>query len=313
MNSRFLRPMRTTRLATRFRNSVSSVKAAKAPVIALTAAAACAAGMIATAPTVAAQPSGKDLVVFGDSFTANPTLPPNHIIAGTGPTSGSREPVPGAGGCPQDAENWSRVAAGILDVSMADYSCNGLGRVPRTDLINTVVDATNKGDLGPTTRKVVLMYGGLDVLQWVDTGTHVLGVAGSLPSGYQATITDARDRIRAAAPNAEIVMAGYPELGDGDNLCVINTTPNVPAPITVPGAGGIEMALQSSIRTAADVNGLRFIDMKALTRGHGTCAAPDSQRYVSGIFDTTSDHNMKLHPTLEGSRAMGRIMADQLR
>ena len=53
--------------------------------------------------------------------------------------------------------------------------------------------------------------------------------------------------------------------------------------------------------------------MKALTRGHGTCAAPDSQRYVSGIFDTTSDHNMKLHPTLEGSRAMGRIMADQLR
>lgn len=108
-------------------------------------------------------------------------------------------------------------------------------------------------------------------------------------------------------------MAGYPELGDGDNLCVISTTPNVPAPITVPGAGGIEMALQSSIRTAADVNGLRFIDMKALTRGHGTCAAPDSQRYVSGIFDTTGDHNMKLHPTLEGSRAMGRIMADQLR
>ena len=52
MNSRFLRPMR---LANLFRNSL---KATKAPAIALTAAAACAAGMVAVAPTAVAQPGG---------------------------------------------------------------------------------------------------------------------------------------------------------------------------------------------------------------------------------------------------------------
>ncbi|MFC3849360.1 GDSL-type esterase/lipase family protein [Corynebacterium hansenii] len=286
--------------------------------LAIAATAALATGLLAVsatgaAPNADADPAGKDLVVFGDSFSSNPTLPAGHIIAGTGPTSGSRAPVAGAGGCPQDPENWPRVAAGILDVSLADYSCNGTGRIPYLDLTNTVIKAVNNGDLGPSTRKVALMYGGLDAIQWVDTGTHVAGVAGNLPSGYHATIAEVQRRVRQAAPNAEIVMAGYPEFGAGDNFCVINTTPDTPSPIMVPGAGAIETGLQSSIRSAADAHGMRFIDLKSMTAGHGTCAAPDSQRYVAGIYDQTSDHNMKLHPTLEGSRAMGRIMADNLR
>lgn len=286
--------------------------------IALAAAAACATGLLAAGatgavPTADANPAGKDLVVFGDSFAANPTLPAGHYIAGTAPNSGSRVPVHGSGGCPQDRENWPRVAAGILNVSLADYSCNGTGRIPYVDLTNSVSAAVANGDLGPGTRKVAVMYGGLDVLQWVDTGTHVAGIAGSLPSGYHATIAEMKRRVQEAAPNAEIVMAGYPELGAGDNVCLINVTPNQPAPIMVPGIAAVETGLQSSVRSAAAANGIRFVDMKAATAGHGTCAAPDSQRYVSGIYDLTSDHNMKLHPTLEGSRAMGRIMADNLR
>lgn len=233
--------------------------------VALASAAACAVGLLA-APVASANPGGKDLVVFGDSFASNPTLPAGHYIAGTAPNSGSRVPVTGSGGCPQDRENWPRVAAG-----------------------------------------------GLDVLQWIDTGTLVAGIAGVLPSGYHATIAEVRRQVQAAAPNAEIVMAGYPELGAGDNVCLINVTPNQPAPLMLPGIAAVESGLQSSIRSAADANGIRFVDMKALTAGHGTCAAPDSQRYVAGIYDQTSDHNMKLHPTLEGSRAMGRIMADNLR
>lgn len=280
--------------------------------VALASAAACAVGLLA-APVASANPGGKDLVVFGDSFASNPTLPADHYIAGTAPNSGSRVPVTGSGGCPQDRENWPRVAAGILDVSLADYSCNGTGRVPYVDLTNSVSNAVANRDLGPGTGKVAIMYGGLDVLQWVDTGTHVAGVAGVLPSGYHATIAEVRRQVQAAAPNAEIVMAGYPELGAGDNVCLINVTPNQPAPLMLPGIAAVESGLQSSIRSAADANGIRFVDMKALTAGHGTCAAPDSQRYVAGIYDQTSDHNMKLHPTLEGSRAMGRIMADNLR
>ncbi|WP_295627656.1 GDSL-type esterase/lipase family protein [uncultured Corynebacterium sp.] len=295
------------------RNVRGPLSALRRSTIALASAAAVAAGLLASAPAATAAPAGTDLVVFGDSFSSNPTLPAGHPIAGTGPTSGSRPTTVGAGGCTQDRDNWPRVASRILESSLADYSCNGLGRIPFLDLTNTVTDAANKGDLGEATRKVVIMYGGLDALQWVDTGTHVVGVAGSLPSGYHATIGEATNRIRAAAPNAEIVMAGYPELADGDNLCVVNLVPDTPAPLPVPGAAAIETGLQSSIRSAADAHGLRFIDMKSATRGHGTCASPDSGRYVAGIIDRTSDHNMKLHPTLEGSRAMGEIMADALR
>lgn len=283
--------------------------------LAMMAAATCAAGLVGTqiaqAPAADARDAGTEMVVFGDSFAANPTLPAGHFIGGTGPTSGSRVPVHGSGGCHQDPENWPRVAAGHLNVPLADYSCNGLGRAPG-DLVRTVDDAVGKHDLGPATRKVVIMYGGLDVMQWAETGSSVVGVPGVLPSAYQATIADAKNRIRAAAPNAEIILAGYPELGAGDNFCVIQVTPNAPTATMIPGSARVESTLQDTIRTAAEANGLRFIDMKALTAGHGTCASPDSQRYVSGIFDRTSDHNMKLHPTLEGSRAMGRIVADRL-
>ncbi len=78
--------------------------------IALAPAAACATGLVAAgatvaAPTADANPAGTELVVFGDSFAVNPTLPAGHIIAGTAPNSGSRAPVHGPGGCPQDPEN----------------------------------------------------------------------------------------------------------------------------------------------------------------------------------------------------------------
>lgn len=249
-------------------------------------------------------------VVFGDSYAANPVIPASSIFAGHDPRAAERHPVPSfAPGCEQDLHNWPRVAAraaGVGDRGLADYSCNGDGRLPVKTLYDHVDAATARGHLGHGTRKVFLMYGALNTLQWADTVTGVAGQS-PLPRAYTTELRGFAEKVRAAAPGAEIIIVGYPEIADGDRVCPVDTT-GTPLSLIVPGVAGLEEGVRGTLATSAAAVGARFIDMKPLTAGHGMCAAPD-QRYVSGVYDTVSNHNMKFHPTIEGSKAMGEIIA----
>jgi hypothetical protein len=69
----------------------------------------------------------KQLVTFGDSFTA---------IAGK---NGSRGEEPGqlpwTFNCSTDMDNWPKVAARQANVSLGDWSCNGMGGAPLVQLV----------------------------------------------------------------------------------------------------------------------------------------------------------------------------------
>lgn len=260
-------------------------------------------------PTASAD-SAVDLVTFGDSMTANPSLDPLHPIAGVDPTAQDREPVVGYGrGCTQDPTNWPRVAAATKGWSVADYSCNGTNN--GTTLVSDVESAVSQGVIGEGTRAVVIMYGVLDPSQWVEAAA---GTSLAIPSitTYTSAITTAADRIRAAAPNARIILSSYQEVTSGDSVCLINAVPNVPGALVVPGVDGVQVTLHDSMQRAAQAANIEFFDMLAATRGHGMCATPDDQRYVAAVLDFTASHNMKFHPTINGARAMGEIIAAQL-
>lgn len=242
----------------------------------------------------------KQLVTFGDSFTANPNL------VGLRPTVPSGFPIH----CRQDLQNWPRTAAAKMGKSLGDYSCNGTGGTPYLMLKTFLETSIAKGELGPGTEKVVMMYGGLDPFGWADAAGE-LGRLNPQFTLYKAEIQDFTRRIHEVAPGAEIVLAGYPTLGDGDNLCLVNVVPNATFPLTIPGGTAVEDSLRNAQRAAADAAGIRFLDVRGPSTGHGTCAL-EHDRWVSGYVDTTAPTNMAMHPTIVGEQAVGNIIADQL-
>lgn len=245
----------------------------------------------------------KQIVAFGDSFTAN---------AGKGGPRGL-EPgqTPLVSNCATDMENWPKIAAGELNKSLGDWSCNGLGGIPG-QLMAYLEMAIQYGDIGQGTEKVVLMYGGMNHVQWVDVaGELVAKPEPNLPSIFKQEMKLFSDRVHQAAPNAKIVLASYPEFATDDQLCLFNL-PGQTIPVPVPGATKIQEALRDSLKHASEFIGADFIDVYQATIGHGTCNPNDDERYVAGFMDPAMGP-MPDHPTVKGEHAMGKIIADALR
>lgn len=255
-------------------------------------------------PGIGANPSKgvKQIVAFGDSFTAN---------AGKGGPRGL-EPgqTPLVANCATDMENWPKVAAKKLNKSLGDWSCNGTGGAPG-QLLAYLEAAIQYGDLGEGTEKVVLMYGGMDFIQWADVaGELVAKPAPNTPTVFKQQMKAFTDRVHQVAPKAKVVLASYPEYATNDQLCLVNTPGRV-NPIPAPGATQVQASLRDSLKHAADFVGAGFIDVYQATIGHGTCNPNDDQRYVAGFMDPVLGP-MTNHPTIAGEKAMGNIIADQL-
>ncbi|MCZ9309693.1 GDSL-type esterase/lipase family protein [Corynebacterium uberis] len=243
----------------------------------------------------------KQMVVFGDSFTA-------HAGKG-GPRWLEPAQVSYLSSCATDKENWPKLLADSRHQSLGDWSCNGTGRIPFGDIYSYVESAINYGDLGPSTEQVMLMYGGMDPLQWVDTGAEIAIPGGVNATAFRAEVAWFANRVREVAPRARITVVGYPEMTDRDRLCVANDPAQVAVP--VPGATLVEQKLSDNLRHAAGANGLGFVDVYAASRGHSSCNPDPNQRWTVGYVDSAA-HTMPMHPSNEGQRQMARIIGEAL-
>lgn len=265
----------------------------------------------------------KQLVTFGDSFTA---------VAGK---NGSRGEEPGqlpwTVNCSTDMDNWPKTAAKQAGVSLGDWSCNGMGGAPLVQLVAYLESAIAYGDIGPATKDVALMYGGMDTFQWIDTVGFVAGNAPLTPV-FDAMMAYVKGRVSAVAPEAKITLLSYPELANDDDICLANVSADavektlpgtkqmvepvlgvqeIQVKITIPGAKHIQEALRNNIQHAAAVNGMNFVDMYEATKGHGPCNPVPAERYTVGVMDTAM-FTMPNHPTLNGSIAMGKIFSQKM-
>ncbi len=255
-------------------------------------------------PNFNVAPAGvKDMVVFGDSFSAN--------AGKNGPRGLEPGQNPLVANCATDMENWPKAAARNLGMSIGDWSCNGTGGMPVVQLAAYLELAIQHGDLGRGTKEVVLMYGGMDALQWVDVAGQLVGQNNLDPTVYRDTMRHVKNRVNEVAPGARVTLLSYPEFATNDQLCLVNTPGRV-HPIPAPGGNQIQGALRDSIRSAAAYAGVNFIDVYQASLGHGTCAPRDEDRWVAGFVDPVMGP-MTNHPTVHGSIAMGNLVADQLR
>lgn len=267
---------------------------------------------------------GKELVVLGDSFSANAWdfTDPDNSCSRHGKTA------------------WPAQLGTLMAVSgtdeMVDPSCPGasIDSGPGWTLNMEVSKAEKLGAFGPRTNLVTLQFGLNDhwgqsnQVIWKSLQSCVFNlVEGCGPDAVgQGRMTDYNgvsgtlfaDRIRNAvtyiryyAPNARIVLVGYSELfPPGSDTVCLNFFGVAPF-IQPRGRAVVEYfdQIDQAQREAAQLLQLEFLDARALTTGHGLCSA---EPWLNGVFDPGTDlDGLFFHPSSKGDAVVANAIYDK--
>ena len=244
---------------------------------------------------------GKEMVTFGDSFTANGGAPGNRGA------KSPYNPYINIHPCFNDKRNWAHQTANNLHHSIADYSCNGTSY-----WVDAYVnDAVRSGNIGRNTKEVVFMYGGLQPDTYVDALANA--TLPNIPKGsnYRRLLGSQFNKIRQVAPNARITMVNYTPMTVNDTLCAINDGNKV-TPISFPGATLAEDEFNREIGRAAHDLGANFINLHDQAKTHDPCQPDTSQRWAVAVQTPTAPSVMPMHPTDVGHDGMARIITREL-
>jgi lysophospholipase L1-like esterase len=273
---------------------------------------ACAGPPTGSSGTSASTVSTKRLnyVAVGDSFAAAPGVP---------------DPAPPAG-CRKSTNDYPSILARELKViSFVDVTCSGA----KTEDVTTRAQQTTDG---PVARQIDAVDASVDLIT-ITIGANDVGLPSDAkgcqvesaepPPCTNRFVVDNVDRIsqvsiaqlpawdalvdqlRAAAPNARIVLVGYGTY--------VRPGGCFPAQPVLPGDADY---LQSKLNELDDLQqqlaaekGIEYFDTRPLSDGHDICAAPDD-RYIEGFV--TNGSAEPLHPNAFGEAAVGNALAAYL-
>jgi lysophospholipase L1-like esterase len=259
------------------------------------------AAVIANAGPRPATASGA-IAALGDSYTAGDLLPLDLTA----------RPL----GCLRSTRSYPVLVARALHepANLIDVACTGAGwnALTTAEHTSTADNPPQLSALGPGTALVMLTLGGDDLgflntlrlcmkLSWTKPwgspcqqhftsgGTDQLA---ALVTAEGPRITTALTQARAKAPNARIMLIGYPDMFPQHGGC----WPVVP--ITngdVAYLRGTEVMLNRVLAAAAKVAGVTFIDAFTPSIGHDFCADGDV-RYVEGLVPGSLTAPFHLNP-----------------
>lgn len=279
----------------------------------------------AAAPAENNRPEGKSLVVLGDSFTANYPK----VFWGT------KE-------CLHASTSWpTRLSermglAGTPD--FVDASCSGstISTGQGWWLVHEVAAAAEQQAFGPETEVIAVQTGMNDAWSRTNTASLITSlqscvfnfVDGCGPEAaeqgrfteyrnvtgrlYASRIREVITYMRYYAPNARIMLVGYPELfpAGQEHVCV-----------NVLGAGQVVQPrgravteyldrLDTAQREAAELLDLEFVDIRSVTAGHGLCS---DEPWLNGFFDPTADvAGIPFHPSAHGDAVTAEAVYERL-
>ncbi len=252
---------------------------------------------------------------LGDSYTAGPGLLPQRS-----------DPL----ACGRTGNNYPSYLAGWLRVAQyRDVSCTGAATA---DLIQSQVRpdgtriAPQADALGPDVDLVTVTLGGNDgsyfVLRLLETcielaptdsdGAPCTDFFQSEPDlaplnaaqEVESHVVDVIRHVRDVAPNAVVVVVGYPQMFPRGRTC---PQLGLTAKDSLYGVRVME-ALVRSLRSAAESEGVRFVDLVAMSNGHDFCSnAP----YFEGR-DASPGGPTAWHPFQEYMRETARVIYEQL-
>ena len=261
------------------------------------------------APAAVAQPGGVHYVAFGDSIAANPTW-------------AEQFQKQNRASCIGGADSYPERLAGSFP-SFFNASCAGSKitmlegeQKPLSEVFDQGIDRAQKhAALGPNTKVVTITIGAND--PWPHAMNYGYGSSDiSIDANdYTARIRDRIHRIKTAAPNARILLVGYPEFVDDDNrLCLVNHdggSSSLQLPTIDPTLKNYFHSLNRAMAGAAPKLGVEYVDVATAFRGHNSCAS-GADRWVTTVIDNPGVSLLPMHISSDGVKSQARIIREHL-
>ena len=252
-------------------------------------------------------------VALGDSYTAAPGVPNTETTSG----------------CFRSDANYPSLIAAELDAaSFDDVSCSGastLSLVGAQQSGGTVVPAQFDA-LDEDTALVTISIGGNDNSLFQTISTTCLTASQSAPNGsacrdqftaggtdqladsvaqIATRVTSAVTGVHDRAPNAEVLLVGYPQPVPKDGGCAaLPLSPDDAAYVR-----GVITSLDDALEQAAADADATYIDVLTASKGHDVCAGDDA--WVQGV-QTDLNAAIALHPFAAEQRAVADLVLEQL-
>ena len=247
-------------------------------------------------------------VALGDSYTSAPGVP-------------DQQPGP----CKQSTSNYPHLLAARLGADLVDRSCGSAAIKDLTD--PQYADVPPQLDaLTPETDLVTLSIGA-NPTAFLTLITQCIGLQDADPQGapckralttsdgdvvidgveaQRPALTAAVERIRTLAPEARIVLVGYPSVFPEEGSC----PDRLPLAVgDVAYANTVIRALNSELEAVAEATGSDYLDIHTPTAGHDMCA---EDPWIQGAV---SEPGVALlfHPRIAEQRAVAELLVDLLR
>jgi lysophospholipase L1-like esterase len=247
-------------------------------------------------------------VALGDSFTAAPLVPQTELETG----------------CFRSDGNYPSLLADALGLRLTDVSCAGASTRHLVRRQSTVREATAPPQLrvlDDRTDLVTLGIGGNDFGLFSGLVQACLQLRSSDPTGAPCATSSlgerlvsripsigrnverALERIERRAPNARVILVGYPRIAPADGAC----------PRELPFADGdvtfgdrVLRELDAALRGAADAAGVEYLDLYTASAGHDVCSP---RPWVNGR-QTQPGVALAFHPLADGARATATLLED---
>jgi lysophospholipase L1-like esterase len=250
-------------------------------------------------------------VALGDSYTSGEGISPP---SSTAPSD-----------CHQSGVDYPHLSATANDWELTDGSCGGATSADMTKAQYSD-QPPQFTDLSPSTNVVSVGIGGNDnnlfVRALVDCGISdildFLNLGAPCKALYRntfanevssdaSTIGRVIQGIHAHAPNATILVVGYPDILPQSGNCY----PTMPLTTgDTAYLNSLEEALNGVLRSEANANKVTFVDTFNQSIGHDTCKS-SSMRWVNPII--VGGGGISVHPNPTGASEMGKALRSSYR
>ncbi|MFU8850259.1 SGNH/GDSL hydrolase family protein [Micromonospora sp. SL1-18] len=209
-------------------------------------------------------------------------------------------------GCQRSPHAYPVLDAARLAATLTFAACSG-AKVP--DVLNGQL-----GSLNASTRYVTVSVGGNDIgfssvivqcakpwpyTCWGDIDKAKAYTRNTLPGQLDQLYT----KIRTLAPNARVVVVGYPRLFNGQECnAIARISPGEQAELNATAD-----LLATTIKARADARGFGFVDARGPFTGHAVC---DAVEWINGASNPLSE---SYHPNRSGHAGYANVVETALR
>ncbi|QMU23249.1 SGNH/GDSL hydrolase family protein [Gordonia rubripertincta] len=220
--------------------------------------------------------------------------------------------------CLRSSKNFAHIVAAEEDFALTDVSCGGAetadfrnaqheGVPPQldaltadADLVTVMIGGNDKETYGRTI-ELCSRAADTDPLGSPCTDRYGRSLIEPVATDIYPAIREALRGVKAKAPDAKVLLVGYPWLMPPTVGCY----PEMKLAVgDVPMIRELQTSLNDYGRRAAEDEGVRFVDMLPASVGHDACAGP--QRWIEPM---TAQGPARVHPNERGQAAI----AEQVR